>query len=126
MASGAGCMRAERGGLASRSEFVSRGARLLPSGRSGSAGRSRLAVGSLRVASSALADIIGARRVRTAAKKRLRGNGAWGPFKLERRAHYEFTISRSTSTHHLCFEPFQHDDGQIRLLTADRTPDSTP
>ena len=62
--------------------------------------------------------IIGARRVRTA-KKQLRGNGAWGPFKLERGAHYEFTISRSTSTHHLCFEPFQHDDDLIRLLTAE-------
>jgi hypothetical protein len=69
--------------------------------------------------SPALADIIGARRVRTAAKKRLRGKGAWGPFKLERGAHYEFTISRSTSTHHLCFEFFQHDDDLIRLLTAE-------
>jgi Lipase C-terminal domain len=57
--------------------------------------------------------------VRTAAKKRLRGNGAWGPFKLERVAHYEFTISRSTSTHHLSCEPFQHDDDLIRLLTAE-------
>ncbi len=85
-----------------------------------------LPLGGLRIASSALADIIGARRVRTAAKKRLRANGAWGPFKLERGAHYEFTISRSTSAHHLCFEPFQHDDDLISLLTADRTPDSTP
>ena len=28
-------------------------------------------------------------------------------------------ISRSTSTHHLYFEPFQHDDHLIRLLTAE-------
>jgi hypothetical protein len=56
---------------------------------------------------------------RPAAKKRLSGNGSWGPFKLERGAHYEFAISRSTGTHHLYYEPFQHDDQLVRLLTAE-------
>jgi pimeloyl-ACP methyl ester carboxylesterase len=55
---------------------------------------------------------------RPAAKKRLSGNGAWGPFKLERGAHYEFAISRSTGTHHLYYEPFRHDDHLVRLLTG--------
>jgi AF_1763-like, C-terminal domain/Lipase C-terminal domain len=49
----------------------------------------------------------------------LSGNGSWGPFKLERGAHYEFAISRSTGTHHLYYEPFQHDNHLIRLLTAE-------
>ncbi len=56
---------------------------------------------------------------RPAAKKRLSGNGSWGPFKLERGAHYEFAISRSTGTHHLYYEPFQHDNHLVRLLTTE-------
>jgi Lipase C-terminal domain len=56
---------------------------------------------------------------RPAAKKRLGGNGSWGPFKLERGAHYEFAISRSTGTHHVYYEPFQHDNHLVRLLTAE-------
>jgi pimeloyl-ACP methyl ester carboxylesterase len=55
---------------------------------------------------------------RPAAKKRLSGNGGWGPFKLERGAHYEFAISRPTGTHHLYYEPFRHDDHLVRLLTG--------
>ena len=53
------------------------------------------------------------------AKKRLTGDGSWGPFKLERGAHYEFAISRSTGTHHLYYEPFQHDNHLVRLLTTE-------
>jgi pimeloyl-ACP methyl ester carboxylesterase len=55
---------------------------------------------------------------RPAATVRLAGNGSWGPFRLERGARYEFAITRSTGTHHLYFEPFQHDDHLVRLLTA--------
>ena len=57
---------------------------------------------------------------RPAATKRLSGNGAWGPFRLERGARYEFAISRRTSgTHHLYYEPFRRDDHLIRLLTSE-------
>jgi pimeloyl-ACP methyl ester carboxylesterase len=56
---------------------------------------------------------------RPVATKRLSGDGAWGPFRLERGAHYEFTLTRPTATHHLYYEPFQHDDHLVRLLTAE-------
>jgi pimeloyl-ACP methyl ester carboxylesterase len=57
---------------------------------------------------------------RPAATKRLSGNGAWGPFLLERGARYEFAISRPASgTHHLYYEPFRRDDRLVRLLTAE-------
>lgn len=57
---------------------------------------------------------------RPAATKRLSGNGAWGPFQLERGARYEFAITRPASgTHHLYYEPFRHDDHLVRLLTAE-------
>jgi Lipase C-terminal domain len=57
---------------------------------------------------------------RPAATKRLSGNGAWGPFRLERGARYEFAITRPASgTHHLYYEPFRHDDHLVRLLTAE-------
>jgi Lipase C-terminal domain len=59
-------------------------------------------------------------RKRPAATKRLSGNGAWGPFRLERGARYEFAITRPASgTHHLYYEPFRHDDHLVRLLTAE-------
>ena len=61
------------------------------------------------------------RRVgRAAATKQLTGDGSWGPFKLERGAHYEFAITRPESgTHHLYYEPFRRADHLVRLLTAE-------
>ncbi len=57
---------------------------------------------------------------RAAATTQLTGTGAWGPFKLERGAHYEFAITRPESgTHHLYYEPFRRDDHLVRLLTAE-------
>jgi pimeloyl-ACP methyl ester carboxylesterase len=55
-----------------------------------------------------------------AATKRLTGNGAWGPVRLERGAHYEFAITRGRgATHHLYYEPFRRDDHLVRLLTSE-------
>jgi pimeloyl-ACP methyl ester carboxylesterase len=55
-----------------------------------------------------------------AATKQLTGDGSWGPFRLERGAHYEFAITRPRSgTHHLYYEPFRRDDHLVRLLTAE-------
>jgi pimeloyl-ACP methyl ester carboxylesterase len=61
------------------------------------------------------------RQVGTAvATKQLTGNGAWGPVKLERGAHYEFAISRGRgATHHLYLEPFRRNDHLVRLLTSE-------
>ena len=57
---------------------------------------------------------------KVAATKQLTGDGSWGPFKLERGAHYEFAITRPESgTHHLYYEPFRRDDRLVRLLTAE-------
>jgi Lipase C-terminal domain/Lecithin:cholesterol acyltransferase len=57
---------------------------------------------------------------RPAATERLSGKGAWGPFRLERGACYEFAITRPTSgTHHLYYEPFRRDDHLVRLLTSE-------
>jgi pimeloyl-ACP methyl ester carboxylesterase len=57
---------------------------------------------------------------KVAATKQLTGDGAWGPFRLERGAHYEFAISRPESgVHHLYYEPFRRDDHLVRLLTAE-------
>jgi pimeloyl-ACP methyl ester carboxylesterase len=57
---------------------------------------------------------------KVAATKQLTGDGSWGPFKLERGAHYEFAITRPESgTHHLYYEPFRRDDHLVRLLTAE-------
>jgi pimeloyl-ACP methyl ester carboxylesterase len=55
-----------------------------------------------------------------AATKQLTGDGSWGPFRLERGAHYEFAITRPQSgTHHFYYEPFRRDDQLVRLLTAE-------
>ncbi|GLZ07021.1 lipase [Actinomadura sp. NBRC 104412] len=47
------------------------------------------------------------------------GDGAWGPFKADGRAHYEFALVWGrTSTHHLYFQPFLRTDNLVRLLTS--------
>jgi pimeloyl-ACP methyl ester carboxylesterase len=67
-----------------------------------------------------LAPLTGRHVGGVAATKQLTGDGSWGPFKLERGAHYEFAITRPGSgTHHLYYEPFRRDDHLVRLLTAE-------
>ncbi|MEU5882700.1 alpha/beta fold hydrolase [Spirillospora sp. NPDC047279] len=47
------------------------------------------------------------------------GDGSWGPFKADGRAHYEFAIVWSeSSVHHLYFQPFRRSDALVRLLTS--------
>jgi pimeloyl-ACP methyl ester carboxylesterase len=48
------------------------------------------------------------------------GDGAWGPFKARRGAHYEMALVREgTFTHHFYFEPFIRSDYLIRLQTEE-------
>ncbi|MGH9210273.1 MAG: alpha/beta hydrolase [Acidimicrobiales bacterium] len=45
--------------------------------------------------------------------------GSWGPFRAHTRKHYEFALVWGPGeTHHFYFQPFQHDDHLIRLLTS--------
>jgi pimeloyl-ACP methyl ester carboxylesterase len=47
------------------------------------------------------------------------GDGSWGPFKADGRAHYEFAVVwGDVSVHHLYFEPFVRSDSLVRLLTS--------
>lgn len=46
-------------------------------------------------------------------------DGSWGPFRAHTRKHYELAVVWGTvQTHHFYFQPFQHDDHLIRLLTS--------
>jgi pimeloyl-ACP methyl ester carboxylesterase len=50
----------------------------------------------------------------------LAGDGAWGPFRARRGAHYEFVIVREGAPqHHFYLEPFVRDEHLVRLLTSE-------
>jgi hypothetical protein len=49
-------------------------------------------------------------------------DGAWGPFRANGRARYEFAVIRDTGTHHFYTQPYFRSDHLIRLLTS--APDS--
>jgi pimeloyl-ACP methyl ester carboxylesterase len=62
----------------------------------------------------------GARKTRKPeAALRLTGDGSWGPFRANGRAHYEFAVVwGEESVHHLYFQPFLRSDRLVRLLTS--------
>src|SRR5690606_36302408 len=51
----------------------------------------------------------------------LAGDGSWGPHPVDPASHYELTIQRTgaDSRHHFYFEPFQHTDHLLRLLSSE-------
>jgi len=58
-------------------------------------------------------------RPRPVASYRLAGDGSWGPFRADPRAHYEFAVTHANgSVHHFYAEPSRRSSKLIRLLTA--------
>ena len=60
------------------------------------------------------------RHKRPLAVQPLGGDGSWGPFKIKRGRHYEFTLVPTDGrTHHFYYEPFVRSDHLVRLLTSE-------
>jgi hypothetical protein len=64
-------------------------------------------------------DSTGARRGRPAHDVRTRGDGSFGPLKVNGRKHYEIVLLREgQQTYHFYFEPFERTDRFLRLQVS--------